>query len=104
VSLKENIELYGKLDVPKYLETLNAQPHPDQENAYLVDDQPFYKPKELEDHISILGFNMIPLPFSLIQILINHPELISDDVVVNWTQEQDLILRDTIGNLRKHNK
>lgn len=101
MSIRENIQLHGKLDIEKYLELLQAQVHPDQENAYVVDGTPFYKPQEVEDHIFILGFNNMLLPYSLIQILVDHPELISDSAVVNWTQEQDLILKDTVGNLRR---
>lgn|SRR5574341_122871 len=105
MSIRENIELFYPLDLEKYLETLRgeygAQPHPAQPNAYIVEDLPFYVPRNVGDHISILGFNKIPLPYSAIQVLVNHPELVSDDVIVRWTQEQDLILECTLGQLRE---
>src|SRR5687767_13864186 len=100
MSIKENLELYCKLDIENYIQILrdelNAQDHPNQTNAYLLDRLPFYRPKQMEDHISILGFNNIPLPISLIQALIDHPELAQDSVVIRWIQEQDLILENTL--------
>ncbi len=108
MSIKENLELYCELDIEKYLRILdeesNVQPHPNQINSYLVDGLPFYRPRQTGDHISVLGFNKIPLSFSLIQALIDHPELVPNSTVVCWTQEQDLILKDTIGNLRRESQ
>jgi hypothetical protein len=104
MSIRENIELFGNLDSTKYLDVLNqefrAQKHPAQEDALIVDGLPFYEPKDQDDHISILGFNKIPLPYSLLQALIEHRELASDDTIVRWTQEQELILESTLGELR----
>jgi hypothetical protein len=36
-----------------------------------------------------------------LQALIEHPELASDETVVRWTQEQELVLESTLGDLRK---
>ena len=105
MSIRENIELFGNLDSTKYLDILNqefkAQEHPVQDAALLIDGLPFYEPKDLGDHISILGFNKIPLPYSLLRALIEHPELAPDNPMVRWTQEQELISESTLGGLRK---
>ena len=105
MSIRENIELFGNVNSIKYLDVLNqefkAQKHPAQENALIMDGLPFYEPKDQDDHISILGFNKTPLPYSLLQSLIEHPELVPDDTVVRWTQEQELILESTLGELRE---
>ena len=78
-----------------------AQDHPSQPGGYLVDGTPpFYAPQQIDDHLSILGFNYTPLPDHLIQALIDHPDLAPDETLVRWTQEQDLILETTLGELR----
>ena len=105
MSIRENIELYHTLDLEKYLEILGrewgAEKHPSQAGVLMVDGLPFYSPKKIEDHISFLGFNKVPLPYPLLQVLIGHPELVPDDVFVRWTQEQELILECTFGELRR---
>jgi len=105
MSLRENIQFFHQIDTEKYLDVLRedhtAQDHPTQPGGFLIDgDQPFYSPQQFDDHISILGFNYIPLPDQLIQALVDHPELAPDDTLVRWTQEQDLILETTLGELR----
>jgi hypothetical protein len=101
---RENIELYGPQDEAQIMEVLvdefGAVEHPNQENAYILENQPFYTPRFAEDHISILSFNNTPLPDSLIEALVEHTELFPDDVLVRWTHEQDLILEATLGQLR----
>src|SRR5688572_10486922 len=105
MSIKENLELYCQLDIESYIrilrDELNVQDHPNQPNAYLLDRLPFYRPTQMEDHISVLSFNNVPLPFSLLQALIDHPEFVPDNTVIRWTQEQGLVLENTIGALRK---
>src|SRR5688572_8317905 len=105
MSVRENIELFCNLNLTKYLEVLNqefeAQTHPTQPDAFIVEGLPFYRPRDQDDHISILGFNKIPLPYPLLQALIEHPELASDDTVIRWTQEQELIFESTLGELRE---
>lgn len=106
MSLRENIQFFHQIDADKYLDVLrvehNAQDHPSQPGSFLIDEtQPFYAPQQIEDHLSILGFNYIPLPDQLIQAIIDHPELAPDDTLIRWTQEQDLILEATLGELRK---
>ncbi len=104
MSVRENIELYGLRDSAEYVEVLRgefgAAKHPDQENAYVLEQQPFYAPRPVEDHISILSFNSTPLPDSLIQVLVDHSKLFPDDILVRWTQEPDLILEATLRQLR----
>ena len=107
MSIRENIEIYHPIDVDEYLSILqnefNVRSHPSQPGCFLIgaDGLPFYEPRQIEDHVSILGFNAVPLSDDLIQALIDHPEIVGDEVVVRWTQEQDLIVETTIGDLRK---
>ena len=106
MSLKENIQFFHQFDPAAYmailLEEYAASEHPSQPNAYLVGELPFYKPKQIEDHVSILSFNYAPLPSILINALVNHPELVPDDVLICWTVEQELLLETTMGEVRSH--
>ena len=61
----------------------------------------FYEPKEMDDHISILGFNYALLSNLLIQAIIDHQELVPGEALVRRTQEQDLVLEKTLGELRR---
>ncbi len=105
MSVRENIEIYYPLRVEQFLETLShedeAQKHPDQAGAFIVEGLPFYRPRYVEDHISILSFNKVPLPYSLLRTLVEHPELVPDDVLIRWTIEQELLLDTTIGEIRR---
>jgi hypothetical protein len=104
MSVRENIELYGLQDEAQIMDVLvdelGAVEHPNQENAYILGNQPFYTPRFAENHISILSFNNTPLPDSLVEALVDHPEVFPDDILVRWTQEQDLIFEATLGELR----
>ncbi len=104
MSVRENIELYGVQNEEQIVEILvdefGATIHPRQEGAYVLESLAFYEPRLVEDHISILSFNNNPLPDSLSEALVDHTELFSDDVLIRWTQEQDLILEATLGQLR----
>ena len=104
MSVKENIQFFPQFDTDSYLKILKdecgAIEHPTQTDCYLIDGLPFYKPKQIEDHVSVLGFNYAPLSDQLIQALNDHPELASDDVHVVWTIEQDLILETTMEKVR----
>ena len=109
MSLRENIQIFHQIDPKKYLDVLkedhNIQDHSSQSGGLLIDEtQPFYPPQQINDHISILGFTYTPLPVELIQALIDHPELAPDATLVRWTQEQDLILEITLGELRTQAK
>ncbi len=98
------MELYGLQNSGQYVEVLSAEfgatKHPNQDNAYILEQQPFYAPRVAGDHISILSFNNVPLPDSLIEALVAHAELFPDNILVRWTQEQDLIFEATLGELR----
>src|SRR5512141_1812519 len=104
MSIRENIELYGlhnpEHDGQTLTEESGATQHPGQADAYLLDGLPFHAPRLAGDHLSILGFNGVPLPDSLIEALIGHPEIFADDILIRRTQEQDLILEATLGQLR----
>jgi hypothetical protein len=105
MSIRENLEISQLLDLKQYtrilLRDFGAEKHPVQEDALVLNDQPFYSPRSTGDHISILSFNYAPLPYSLVKALIEHPELVSDYVIVTWTQEQDLVWQGTLGELRR---
>lgn len=105
MSVRENMQFFHHFDIDDYLETLKAEhgarEHPSQAGCYLVDELPFYEPKWIEDHVSILSFNYAPLPGVLIEALANHPELVPDDVVIQWTIEQEVLLEATMGKIRK---
>ena len=75
MSVKENIQFFHEFDPNAYLSILleenAATEHPSQPNAYLIEGLPFYKPKWIEDHVSVLSFNYAPLPSILIEALAN---------------------------------
>jgi hypothetical protein len=105
VSIRENIELYpGDLELAKYLKILaedfGLQDHPAQHGAFMAEGLPFYAPRKSGDHVSILGFNKIPLPDCVIEALVDHPEFAEGSMIIRWTQEQDLILECTLADLR----
>ena len=108
MSVRENIQIFHQFDVETYLEILKtehgAEDHPSQSGCYLLDDLPFYKPKQTDEYIFVLGFNYAPLPGLLIDALANHPELVPDDVSIHWTIEQDLLLDTTMGEIRSKDK
>jgi len=91
--------------VEKFLEVLQrefgARPHPNEPGAYLVGQPPlpFHRPRIVKDHLSILSFNYWPLPISLIEALVNHPELVPESTKVLWAAEQDLIVEGTLRDL-----
>lgn len=68
----------------------------------MVESLPFYAPMAAGNHLSILSFNNNPPPDSLGEVLVKHTELSSDDVVIRWTQELDLIFEATLGQLREY--
>ena len=109
MSIRENIQFFHHVNIEKYMNVLRTKygvkDHPAQENSFLIENgPPFYKPQQIEDHVSILGFNNTPLPDFLLQALIDHPELAPDDVIIRWTQEQDMVLEATLGELRSQSK
>ena len=106
MSIRENIQVFHHFDPDEYLRILideyGAECHPNQENAFMVEELPFYAPQQSGEYNFILGFNMAPLPHVLIQALIDHPELVPDDTLICWTQEQDLIIESTLADLRQN--
>lgn len=105
MTVRENIQILHRFEIEEYLEILKtkhgAKEHPKQAGCFLVDDLPFYKPKQNDEYINILGFNLAPLPGILISALANHPELVPDDARVVWTIEQELFLQATLGEIRE---
>ncbi len=99
MSYRECILVYYPVDVEKYLNVLEeefgARPNPNQPGTYLIGNPslPFYRPRLIDEYMSILGFNKAPISSDLIKALLNHPELVPGTVIVNWTAEQELIAR-----------
>lgn len=106
MSVVENIQFFHRFDPKTYLEILKseygAKENPAQYGTYLIDDPelPFYQPEEIDGYVSVLGFNYYLLSSLLIQAIVDHPELVPDAALVRWTQEQDLVLEKTLGELR----
>ena len=104
MTIRENIQIFHKFDIGKYLEILETEQgskkHPMQPGCYLIDDLPFYKPKWIEDHVSILGFNYVPLSGLLIHSLASHPELVPDSAEILWLIEQEVLLTTTLAEMR----
>jgi len=80
-----------------------ARPHLSQTEAFLIDNPslPFYRPRLIDKHLSVLSFNYLPLSPQLIQALISHPELAPLTALVCWTAEQDLIVKGTLESLKR---
>ena len=107
MTVRENIQIFHQFDVEAYLEILKsehgAKGHPNQPGCYLIDNLPFYKPKQSAEYVNILGFNLVPLPGILLDVLANHPEFVPDETNVIWTIEQELYLQTTIREIRAKN-
>ncbi len=99
MSVKENIELYGLSDQEESAKTLiekvGATQQARQADACMLDGLPFHAPRPASDHISILIFNNTPLLDAIIEILVDHREFFPDNILIRWTQEQDLIFEAT---------
>ncbi len=102
MGLRENIQIFHPIDIERYLEMLKtaygAQEHPQQAGAFLIEGLPFYAPQLAAGYVFVLGFNMLPLSHLIIQALAEHPELIPENVLVRWTQEQELIFEKKIND------
>ncbi len=105
MSVKENIQFFHKFNTDVYLILLQkeqgATKHPFEPSAYIVENMPFYQPRQIEEYVSVLGFNYFPLSSALITVLATHPEIVPNEVIVCWTAEQDLIWKGTMGKVRK---
>lgn len=104
MSIHENIQIFHNVDIEKYLAILfreyGAIEHPEQADAYLLEELPFYKPQMGEGYIFILSFNMRPLSYLLIQALAEHSDLAPAETKILWTQEQELLLDTEVGELK----
>ncbi len=107
MSVRETIWFFGQFDADKYVELLNTEcsaiAHPGEPCAYIAANLPFYEPVQADEFTVVVGFNKTPLPGVLIDILVEHPELVSDDTIVLWLVEQEVIAETTIGGLRNKN-
>ena len=104
MSVRENIELYGLPDKEQYIEILTSEfgaaRHPSQDDAYILESLPSHPPGLADDHISVLSFNNVPLPDALKEASAEQAELLSDDILVRWTHQQDLLFEAILGQLR----
>lgn len=104
MSMRENIQIHHQFDVDTYIDILKengAVEHPAQEGAFIIEEDPFYAPRQIDEHVSILSFNYFPLPMVLLHALINYPELVPDDVEIIWLVEQDSFIETTMGIIRE---
>jgi len=107
MSYRECIQVFHPVDIQKYLAVLQtefeARPHPQEPGAFLIDTPPlpFRQPRIIEEHLSILSFNYLPLSANLIWALINHPELALATTIVLWTAEQDLVIKGALESLKQ---
>ena len=96
MSIRENIQIFHPIDIEEYLKILKtkygAQEHPKQAEAFLIEELPFYAPRQAEEYVFILGFNMAPLSLVLIQALADSLDLAPKNTRILWTQEQYLIM------------
>ena len=104
MSAREIIWFFEPFNSDVYLDILKndcrAKGHPKEPGAYVVDNLPFYEPLEAEEFVIIVGFNKVPLAGILIDVLANHPEFVSDEMLIFWTIEQEVLLETTIGEKR----
>ena len=104
MTVRENIQIFHSFDIDTYLQILEteqgAKEHPTQPGCYVVDSLPFYKPRQADEYVYILGFNLIPLPGVLLDVLANHPEMVPNGTAIVWTIEQELLLDTTMGEIR----
>lgn len=104
MSVRETIWFFGQFDADRYVDVLkrehNIVEHPNEPGAYLAGDSPFYEPVLTDEFAVIVGFNKVPLAGVLIDVLVGHSELVSDDTIVFWLVEQDVLSETTMGKLR----
>jgi hypothetical protein len=104
MSVRERILVIPEFDIEKFVAILKDEhevsDHPSQEDALLADDLPFYRPDQTEDYVYVVSFNHRPLPGLLLEALVNHPELVSDETLIFWTIEQEIYLETTVGDER----
>jgi hypothetical protein len=102
MSYRQTIQVFHPVDVERYLDVLqrdyDAMENPYQADTYLIDNPPlpFYKPQYIDDHLSIVGFNQLPLSLLLLRALDEHPELVPPNVAIRWLEEQELVARGTV--------
>ena len=104
MSVYEMLRVFHKFDPDKYLSILKdehgAKPHPSIDDALKVGKTPFYRPQDGGEYIYIVSFNHIPLPEVVLEAVINHPELVPDDVLIFLSAEVDICLETTAGEER----
>lgn len=107
MSVREVIRFFHQFDPEEYMSILKQErgaiEHPAQPDAYMVDNLPFYKPIEKKEYVYVLSFNHVPLPDILIEALVDHPELVPDEVLLFWTIEQEILVETTMGEVRGKN-
>ena len=103
----ECIQVYCQVDITQYLAVLQnefgARVHPGEPDSYLIDDPalPFHRPRQLERHLSILGFNYAPLSSLLLLALIDHTDLAPPKTIVRWSAEQEVVAQGSLAELAR---
>ena len=104
MSIRERIIFKSSFDLDKYISILReeggAVDHPAQQGAFMVDGLPFYRPQQVNDEISVVSFNHLPLPDTLIFALASYPDLVPDSTLVWWLIEEDLCFESNMGEIR----
>jgi hypothetical protein len=107
MSVHESLRVYYPVDLNRYLQALiaefGASPHPSLPGVLLVGlpSLPVFAPRHLDNQLSVLSFNYLPIPHAIIQALVKHPALVPPDTPVRWTLEQDLVFAGTLRQLQK---
>lgn len=105
MSYREYLQIFHPLNIEAFLHVLTTEfgawENPHEPESFVIDDPPlpFYKPKQLEKHVSILGFNKTPLSHLLIVALIDHPEIAPPATIVRWMAEQEIVTWGTLEDL-----
>lgn len=105
MSYRQSIHVFHPVNVEQYLAVLQqdygARPNPEEPGAYLIGDPPipFYTPTLIDNQLSIVGFNHVPLPPSLLEALATHPDLVPPMAEVQWLEEQDLLADGTLADM-----
>ena len=102
MSVRQCLWILYPVDVEKYLEVLRneygAREHPAEPEAFIIGDPglPFHRPRLIGEELAISGFNRVPLPFEVLEALLDHPELVPGTAKLRWSEEQELILLATL--------
>jgi hypothetical protein len=105
MSYRQSLWVLHPVAVDAYLRIVQVEfgaiPHPAEPRAFLIDAPPvpFYRPQLLDGAFVVMGFNHVPLSRLLLSAFIIHPELAPPQTRIRWTEEQELVVADTLEQL-----